>query len=150
MTKHALVNEDLEDLIKSTRLYSIIEITQATLIDGCMLRLDEVKVVNEKQSRALILSEELKQIEKDFILKVLIAKGMYKNGLKVSNHPGFSNTPVVKRTRKAPIWASDYVTTEDDNQGPNPKRMKTGAFSCEVCLKTYKTTVTLKRHKCKK
>ena len=94
----------------------------------------------------------MKEIEKQFILKVLIEKGMYKNGVKIKNHPGFSNTPVVKRTRKAPVWVNDYVTTEDDsdNQVTNPKRQKTGGFSCEVCLKSYKTMVTLKRHKCKK
>ena len=39
VTKHVLVDEELEDLIKSTRLYSILEITKATMIDGCMLGL---------------------------------------------------------------------------------------------------------------
>ena len=37
VSKHIVVDEDLEDKIKEASLYSVIEVTEATITDDCML-----------------------------------------------------------------------------------------------------------------
>ena len=90
---------------------------------------------------------------------------MSEEGNRIPNHPSFENTPVVIRSRvtvqngdAAPAKRS-RISAQDEAEGPvkkhktteaPAKKNKTGGFPCDVCGKTYKTLITLGRHKCKK
>ena len=71
-TKQAFVTEDLEETVREAPLYSLLKVKSATVIDGCMIQIEEMEVKDEKYSQAVILNKELNLLAKDFFERVIL------------------------------------------------------------------------------
>ena len=137
VTKHVVANEDLEEEVRQADLYSVFEISVATILDGCMLLLQSIDFLDKSYVQPIALGHDITIINKEFFADVFAKKQMVIEGEKVPDHPGFKATPVVTRSRA--------------RRGiPAPKRLKTGGFSCDHCGKKYKSMNTFNVHKCNK
>ena len=133
--------EGLEDNIKEASLYSVIEVTEATIIDGCMLLLEDFEFVSTSLLEPVSMSGDIKHISKDVIREIMEKKGMFRDGVKQADHPGFARTPIVRNTRsrtKAVVEAKP----------PRSRKLRTGGFSCDKCARIFKKILTFNVHKC--
>ena len=80
VTKHVEVEDDLEDIIKEAPLYSVIRVTEATIIDGCMLLLEELEVLSTTPIQPVVFRDEMFHLDKKFVMDILISRGMFENG----------------------------------------------------------------------
>ena len=142
VSKHIVVAEGLEDNIKEASLYSVIEVTEATIIDGCMLLLEDFEFVSTSLLEPVSMSGDIKHISKDVISEIMEKKGMFRDGVKQADHPGFARTPIVRNTRSR----AKALVVEPDQ--PRARKVKTGGFSCDQCAKIFKKISTFNVHKC--
>ena len=141
VSKHIVVAEDLEDKIKEASLYSVIEVTEATIIDGCMLLLEDFEFLSTSLIEPVNMGENMKHISKEFIKEILEQKGMFRDGVRQADHPGFARTPIVRKTRSRTKAVAEA-------EQPRATRLKTGGFSCDKCSRIFKKISTFNVHKC--
>ena len=84
-----------------------------------MLLLEELEVLSTTPIQPVVFRDEMFHLDKKFVMDILISRGMFENGAKVRDHPGFSRTPVVRN-----------------------------GLSCNQCDKKFKKTTTFNNHKC--
>ena len=121
-------------------LFSVIEITGATILFGYQICIEEFRLKSLRSS--LIVSfDRIKFLTKEDYEQIFMMKGMMTNRKqRVESHAGFSATPVrLTRARSKTLMEMEQ----------NQNKLKTGGFNCNKCNKTLKTKRGLHSHKCK-
>ena len=134
VTKHVISDEDIEEDFKQADLYSVFEINEAEIVDGCILVLKDVTFLNRNFFQPIALVYDVVAMNKEYFDNLFVEKEMVVDGEKIPDHPGFTATPVVTRARARRIAA------------PAPKKLKTGGFMCERCNKKSETLSSFNVH----
>ena len=136
VTKYVISDEDLEEEFKQADLYSVFEINEAEIIDGCILVLKDVSFLNRNYIQPIALVHDVVALTKEFFDNLFVEKEMVVDGKKLPDHPGFTATPVVTRARARRVAA------------PAPKKLKAGGYMCDRCNKKSKTLSRFNAHIC--
>ena len=131
-------DEDLEEEFKQADLYSVFEINEAEIIDGCILVLKDVSFLNRNYIQPIALVHDVVALTKEFFDNLFVEKEMVVDGKKLPDHPGFTATPVVTRARARREAA------------PSPKKLKAGGYMCDRCNEKCKTLSRFNIHICNK
>ena len=109
---------------------SVIEVTQADIVQGFRLVIHEYNVVDDEFDHEITLEEELIFLEKSWYMDLFSKKGMVtKTGGRNLEHPHFQTTPIRMMTRS------------------KVAKIASGGVPCGVCGKKFKTEKTMEQHR---
>jgi len=132
-TKQATIAEHLVEKIKEAPLYSIITVNSGSIFNGCVFGIDDFELTRVDIIQPILKCQKLTLLDRDYFENLFREKGMInEDGVTIDEHPRFNFTPVVMRTRSR-----------------NNFEKTTGGFKCDGCQRTFKTTTTYGKHKCK-
>ena len=134
ITWNVVVDSSKEDEFLSIPIKTVIKVTEATIIQGYRLVIQEYEVINDDIENEICQFEELEFIDKEWYMDTLRRKGMVDSqGARVESHPDYQSTPV-RITRSRAVL--DKKT----------RREPAGGFTCNVCDRKFKTEKTLDTH----
>ena len=129
-TKQVSVTDNLEERIREISLYTLIQINTGTVLDGCLLQVEDFKILAHA-AEPIINGKQLTNLDKNFFENIFKSKNMLNvEGSKNLEHPHFKSTPFFKRLRSR-------LTS-----------LPGGGRKCPSCDRIFKTDLTLKKHKC--
>ena len=93
-TKQVFVYDNLDELVKETPLYSLVQIQSGTVLDGCLLQVEEFEILAHYHE-PIIIGKDLKNLDKDFFEQIFKRKNMLtEDGTKNVDHPHYESTPI--------------------------------------------------------
>ena len=95
ITWNVVVDSSKEDEFLSIPIKTVIKVTEATIIQGYRLVIQEYEVINDDIENEICQFEELEFIDKEWYMDTLRRKGMVDSqGARVESHPDYQSTPV--------------------------------------------------------
>ena len=96
------------------------------VIDGCLLDVEDLEIVNTQVMQPIILGSQLKELNKSFFFNLFKQKGLLKeNGEKIGNHPSFRKTPItLRQSTKAINRQITKIVEEDPKDVEQPAKKR--------------------------